>query len=71
MAPIVGIPHSVLSFRLGRLTLGTDVNVRDLSGAKDIEMSLGHYLKNLRKLSSKFTENDYEGSQQRLYAKGH
>jgi hypothetical protein len=32
-------------------------------------MSLGHYLRNLPTLESKFTAHDYESSQQRLYAK--
>ncbi|KAI5816214.1 hypothetical protein BZA77DRAFT_333734 [Pyronema omphalodes] len=45
------------------------VSVRDLTEETDIRMSLGHYLRNLPTLESKFTAQDYKSSQQRLYAK--
>lgn len=43
--------------------------VRDLVAQADMPMTLKHYLNNLGVLSSKFTTQSFNGSQQRLYAK--
>ncbi|KAK6535222.1 hypothetical protein TWF694_001690 [Orbilia ellipsospora] len=49
---------------------GTDqVNIRDIPNKSDIPMTLGHYLNNMAKLTSKFTPSNYDGRQQRLYGK--
>ncbi|KAF3126079.1 hypothetical protein TWF569_000640 [Orbilia oligospora] len=45
------------------------VNVRDIPNKTEIPMTLGHYLNNLAKLTSKFTPSNYDGRQQRLYGK--
>ncbi|KAK6351796.1 hypothetical protein TWF718_004941 [Orbilia javanica] len=45
------------------------VNIRDISNKADIPMTLGHYLNNMAKLTSKFTPSNYDGRQQRLYGK--
>ncbi|KAK6517350.1 hypothetical protein TWF281_004006 [Arthrobotrys megalospora] len=45
------------------------INVRDISNKADIPMTLGHYLNNMTKLTSKFTPSNYDGRQQRLYGK--
>ncbi|KAK6510063.1 hypothetical protein TWF481_004776 [Arthrobotrys musiformis] len=49
---------------------GTDqVNIRDIPNKADIPMTLGHYLNNMAKLTSKFTPSNFDGRQQRLYGK--
>ncbi|KAK6338328.1 hypothetical protein TWF730_002391 [Orbilia blumenaviensis] len=45
------------------------VSVRDIPNKADIPMTLGHYLNNMAKLTSNFTPSNYDGRQQRLYAK--
>ncbi|KAF3907225.1 hypothetical protein ABW20_dc0101962 [Dactylellina cionopaga] len=49
---------------------GSDqVTIRDISNKTDIPMTLGHYINNLVKLTSKFTPSSYDGHHQRLYGK--
>ncbi|KAL7267901.1 hypothetical protein RUND412_009496 [Rhizina undulata] len=51
-------------------THGTDcIHVRDIPKQTDIAMTMGHYLRNLNKLASKFTPEDHDGTKQRLYGK--
>ncbi|KAF3936487.1 hypothetical protein ABW19_dt0209290 [Dactylella cylindrospora] len=45
------------------------VNIRDIPNKADIPMTLGHYLNNMAKLTSKFSPSNYDGHQQRLYGK--
>ncbi|EPS42994.1 hypothetical protein H072_3024 [Dactylellina haptotyla CBS 200.50] len=45
------------------------VNIRDIPNKTEIPMTLGHYLSNMAKLTSKFTPSNYGGQQQRLYGK--
>ncbi|RVD81269.1 uncharacterized protein DFL_009138 [Arthrobotrys flagrans] len=63
-------PKWIFSIDWLRSNHGTDqVNIRDIPNKVDIPMTLGHYLNNMSKLTSKFTPSNYDGQQQRLYGK--
>lgn len=48
----------------------TDEKARNLTKQADLDISIGHYLKNLSKLTTQFTQQNYkDATQQRLYMK--
>lgn len=69
---VVGSDDTGKSYRMALVansTMKLAINVRDIPAQSDMLMTLKHYLNNLGVLTSKFTPESFDGSQQRLYAK--